>query len=94
MSPKQAPRFVAYFRVSTDRQGKSGLGLEAQRASVINYLNGGTWELVGEFVEVESGKHSDRPRLAEALQACRKHRAKLVIRFEHRSRMIRPSSAS
>ena len=79
MSPKQAPRFVAYFRVSTDRQGKSGLGLEAQRASVINYLNGGTWELVGEFVEVESGKHSDRPRLAEALQACRKHRAKLVI---------------
>src|SRR6478609_10571447 len=79
MSPKQAPRFVAYFRVSTDRQGKSGLGLEAQRASVIDYLNGGTWELVGEFVEVESGKHSDRPRLAEALQACRKHRAKLVI---------------
>ena len=79
MSPKQAPRFVAYFRVSTDRQGKSGLGLEAQRASVINYLNGGTWELVGEFVEVESGKHSDRPRLAEALQTCRKHRAKLVI---------------
>ena len=79
MSPKQAPRFVAYFRVSTDRQGKSGLGLEAQRASVINYLNGGTWELVGEFVEVESGKHSDRPRLAEALWACRKHRAKLVI---------------
>jgi hypothetical protein len=75
MSPKQAPRFVAYFRVSTDRQGKSGLGLEAQRASVINYLNGGTWELVGEFVEVESGKHSDRPRLAEALQTCRKHRA-------------------
>jgi len=53
--------------------------LEAQRASVINYLNGGTWELVGEFVEVESGKHSDRPRLAEALQTCRKHRAKLVI---------------
>jgi DNA invertase Pin-like site-specific DNA recombinase len=75
MSPKQAPRFVAYYRVSTDRQGKSGLGLEAQRASVINYLNGGAWELVGEFVEVESGKHSDRPRL----EICRKHRAKLVI---------------
>jgi DNA invertase Pin-like site-specific DNA recombinase len=79
MSPKQAPRFVAYYRVSTDRQGKSGLGLEAQRASVINYLNGGAWDLVGEFVEVESGKHSDRPRLAEALQTCRKNRAKLVI---------------
>jgi DNA invertase Pin-like site-specific DNA recombinase len=79
MSPKQAPRFVAYYRVSTDRQGKSGLGLEAQRASVINYLNGETWELVGEFVEVESGKRSDRPRLAEALQACRKHRAKKLV---------------
>jgi DNA invertase Pin-like site-specific DNA recombinase len=77
MSPKQTPRFVAYYRVSTDRQGKSGLGLEAQ--SVINYLNGGTWELVAEFVEVESGKHSGRPRLAEALLACRKNRAKLVI---------------
>jgi DNA invertase Pin-like site-specific DNA recombinase len=78
MPPKQA-RFIAYYRVSTDRQGKSGLGLEAQRASVINYLDGGTWELVEEFVEVESGKHSDRPRLAEALHACRKNRAKLVI---------------
>lgn len=79
MSPKHAPRFVAYYRVSTDRQGKSGLGLEAQRASVMNYLNGGTWDLVGEFVEVESGKRSDRPRLTEALQACRKQKAKLVI---------------
>jgi DNA invertase Pin-like site-specific DNA recombinase len=79
MSPKQAPRFIAYYRVSTDRQGKSGLGLEAQRASVMNYLNGGTWELVGEFVEVESGKRSDRPKLTEALQACRKQKAKLVI---------------
>jgi hypothetical protein len=59
-----ASRQAPDFRVSTDRQGKSGLGLEAQRASVLNYLNGGTWDLVEEFVEVESGKHSDRPRLA------------------------------
>ena len=48
-------KFVAYFRVSTDRQGKSGLGLEAQRKAVLDYLNGGSWELVQEFVEVESG---------------------------------------
>ena len=72
-------KFVAYFRVSTDRQGKSGLGLEAQREAVMNYLNGGSWQLVGEFTEVESGKHSDRPQLAAALAACKKHRAKLVI---------------
>jgi DNA invertase Pin-like site-specific DNA recombinase len=68
-------KFVAYFRVSTDRQGKSGLGLEAQREAVMNYLNGGSWQLVGEFTEVESGKHSDRPQLAVALAACKKHRA-------------------
>src|SRR5438552_16543929 len=72
-------KFVAYFRVSTDRQGKSGLGLEAQREAVLNYLNGGNWQLVGEFTEVESGKDSDRPQLAAALAACRKHKAKLVI---------------
>src|SRR6266566_9246307 len=72
-------KFVAYFRVSTDRQGKSGLGLEAQREAVMDYLNGGSWQLVDEFTEVESGKHSDRPQLAAALAACKKHRAKLVI---------------
>jgi DNA invertase Pin-like site-specific DNA recombinase len=69
-------KFVAYFRVSTDRKGKSGLGLDAQREAVLNYLNGGSWTLVQEFVEVESGKHSDRPQLAAALAACKKHRAK------------------
>ena len=45
-------RFVAYYRVSTDRQGKSGLGLEGQREAVTTYLNGGSWQLVGEFIEV------------------------------------------
>jgi DNA invertase Pin-like site-specific DNA recombinase len=49
-------KFVAYFRVSTDKQGKSGLGLEAQREAVLGYLDGGRWSLVQEFVEVESGK--------------------------------------
>src|SRR6516225_371319 len=78
MSPHYG-KFIAYFRVSTDRQGKSGLGLEAQREAVMSYLNGGRWSLVDEFTEVESGKHSDRPELAKALAACKKRKAKLVI---------------
>jgi DNA invertase Pin-like site-specific DNA recombinase len=71
--------FVAYFRVSTDQQGKSGLGLDAQRKAVADYLNGGNWKLVGEFTEIESGKNGDRPQLAAALAACKKRKAKLVI---------------
>src|SRR5579862_649271 len=72
-------KFVSYLRVSTVRQGVSGLGLEAQRAVVAGYLNGGDWKLVQEVVEVESGKRNDRPALADALRLCRKHRATLVI---------------
>jgi DNA invertase Pin-like site-specific DNA recombinase len=72
-------KFIAYFRVSTDKQGKSGLGLEAQREAVLAFLNGGKWALVAEFVEVESGKRNDRPQLSAALAACKKHKAKLVI---------------
>lgn len=72
-------RFVSYLRVSTDRQGRSGLGLEAQRAAVDAYLNGGAWKLVAEFVEVESGRRADRPELANALALCRAHRAALVV---------------
>jgi DNA invertase Pin-like site-specific DNA recombinase len=72
-------KFVAYYRVSTDQQGTSGLGLEAQRASVKTYLDGGPWRLVAEHTEVESGKRADRPELAKALLACRKHKAKLII---------------
>lgn len=74
-----AGRFIAYYRVSTARQGRSGLGLEAQREAVMNHLNGGAWKLVEEFTEIESGKRSDRPQLAAALAACRIHRATLVI---------------
>ena len=70
---------IAYLRVSTQRQGKSGLGLEAQRNAVTEFLNGGNWSLVKEYVEVESGKRSDRPELAKAIQACRAYGAKLVI---------------
>src|SRR5215467_6708163 len=72
-------KWVSYLRVSTDRQGKSGLGIEAQRNAVSEYLNGGNWSLVKEFVEVESGKNTDRPKLAEAIKACRVYGAKLVI---------------
>lgn len=72
-------RFVAYYRVSTAKQGRSGLGLEAQEAAVLQYLNGRQWKLTGRFVEVESGKRNDRPELAKALAACRRHRATLVI---------------
>jgi DNA invertase Pin-like site-specific DNA recombinase len=68
--PAHQGKFVAYFRVSTDKQGKSGLGLEAQREAVLTYLDGGRWSLVQEFVEVESGKRNDRPELAAALAGC------------------------
>ena len=71
--------FVSYLRVSTARQGVSGLGLEAQREAVTQYLNGGRWALVREVVEVESGKRNDRPALKEALRLCRLHRAVLVV---------------
>jgi DNA invertase Pin-like site-specific DNA recombinase len=76
-------RFVSYIRVSTERQGKSGLGLEAQRDAVDRFLNGGQWELLAEFVEVETGKGSNalakRPQLRAALDCARKHKATLVI---------------
>lgn len=76
-------KFVAYYRVSSQQQGQSGLGLEAQRAAVASYLNGGAWELVSEFQEVETGKGANalarRPQLRAALDACRKHGATLVI---------------
>jgi DNA invertase Pin-like site-specific DNA recombinase len=72
-------RFVAYYRVSTAKQGDSGLGLEAQQAAVRSYLNGGRWKLVSELTEIESGKLNDRPRLAEALALCRIHGATLII---------------
>lgn len=76
-------KFIAYYRVSTARQGASGLGLEAQQEAVRQYLNGGAWELVGTFQEVETGKGPDalakRPQLRAALDACRKQGAALVI---------------
>jgi hypothetical protein len=72
-------RHVAYYRVSTDRQGRSGLGLDAQREAVRVFLADKGWPPVAEFVEVESGKRKDRPELERAMEACRLYKATLVI---------------
>jgi len=75
-------KFVAYYRVSTDKQGASGLGLEAQQELVRRYLNGGSWSLIGEFTEIESGTRKrlkDRPMLKAALELARKQKATLVV---------------
>ena len=76
-------KFIAYHRVSTQKQGASGLGLEAQKEAVSRFLNGGEWELLDEYVEVETGKGADalakRPQLKAALAACRKEGATLII---------------
>jgi DNA invertase Pin-like site-specific DNA recombinase len=71
--------FIAYYRVSTGKQGRSGLGIEAQRAAVASYLNGGDWQIIAEFTEVESGKRADRPQLDAALAAARVHRVPVVV---------------
>lgn len=76
-------KFVAYYRVSTQKQGQSGLGLEAQQEAVRRYLSGGAWELVAEFQEIETGKGFDaiarRPQLRAALDISRKQGATLII---------------
>ena len=73
------PTYIAYYRVSTMKQGKSGLGLSAQREAVAQYVErtGGT--VLAEFQEVESGKRADRPQLALALERCRLTRSTLVV---------------
>lgn len=71
-------RYIAYYRVSTDKQGRSGLGVEAQKAAVRDFLQG-KGSPVEEYTEVESGKKNDRPQLEKALQACRVHKGKLLI---------------
>src|ERR1700749_1934972 len=77
--PVAMGRFVAYYRVSTAKQGRSGLGLDAQREAVRGYLNGGNWMLLAERTEVESGKVDDRPELKAAIKTCRLTGATLVI---------------
>ena len=72
-------RFIAYFRVSTDRQGRSGLGIDAQREAVLRHVGSNRGELIAEFCEIESGKRNDRPQLAAALAAAKKTKATLII---------------
>lgn len=69
--------FVVYYRVSTDKQGRSGLGLDAQRATVETYLGGA--RILAEFKEVESGKLDKRPALERALRSAKLHRAPLLV---------------
>lgn len=75
--------YVAYYRVSTARQGQSGLGLQAQQEAVRQYLNGGDWKLLAEFTEVETGKGSNalvkRPQLQQAIAYAKKYKATLLI---------------
>ena len=71
------PTFIAYYRVSTAQQGRSGLGLDAQREAVRRCIGDG--KIVAEFTEIESGRDNDRPKLAEALVHCELHGATLAI---------------
>lgn len=79
MPTPTSPLFVAYFRVSTARQGRSGLGLDAQRKAVMDHLASTSGVLTDEFTEIESGKRAERPELGKAIGACRRRKAILVI---------------
>jgi DNA invertase Pin-like site-specific DNA recombinase len=72
-------KYISYCRVSTQKQGNSGLGLESQQKAIADYINGSSWELIGEYVEVESGKKNDRPKLNEALKQCSLTGSTLII---------------
>lgn len=86
--------YIAYYRVSTKRQGDSGLGLEAQKESVARFLNGGDWNLVAEFVEIETGTNKKhRPELALALDVCKLYGATLIFaKWDRLSRSVEVTS--
>ena len=70
---------VSYFRVSTQKQGRSGLGLQAQQKAVDDYLNGGDWHRLADYTEIESGGNNSRPKLLEAIQLCKASGAVLCV---------------
>ena len=73
-------KFIGYYRVSSERQGRSGLGLGSQRTSVHNFLDGGDWELIAEFTEIETGTNKrKRPELNKALEAARLFGAAVIV---------------
>lgn len=72
-------KYVAYYRVSTAEQGRSGLGLEAQQTAVQQFVSRDQGELIASYTEVESGKRADRPEIAKALAHCRAMKATLII---------------
>lgn len=71
--------FVAYYRVSTRRQGDSGLSLDAQKATVLSFIKTNGNKIIGEFTEIESGKHDKRPELQKAIDMAKQHDATLII---------------
>jgi len=80
MSPAKPQKFIVYLRVSTAKQGRSGLGLEAQQQAVTDYLSGVPGaKVVSTFKEIESGKNSERPKLLEALHMCKLTGSRLLI---------------
>ena len=80
-------KFVLYYRVSTQRQGQSGLGLEAQQQQAMQYLQQVSGQMIQEFVEVESGRKANRPELEKAIDLCRAYNATLLVaKFDRLSR--------
>tara|TARA_R100001086_G_scaffold247537_1_gene182033 strand:- start:93 stop:836 length:744 start_codon:yes stop_codon:yes gene_type:complete len=72
-------KWIIYLRVSTSRQGIDGLGIDAQRSKCYDYLNGGKWKVLEEYIEVESGKKSNRPQMDAALEHCDRVGATLIV---------------
>ena len=70
---------IPYYRVSTKKQGASGLGLEAQVASVNSYAIAGAHKIIASYQEIETGKRSDRPELAKAIMHAKRAKATLII---------------